>query len=293
MALFFVNTYRKGTKFPKIVLEELLYLSKNIIYAIKYSDRHRRVLFYPDLPSKRSVIAKLLRNLGYNITNNPGEKYQAAVYWKKVTVRKAFSQYAMRESINGKLLNEFCTDISKKFIDTVHCETLGYGLTVNPLTFTGKAVIKSDDNATHDGRIIQCPVDSIQPNYVYQIVVNNQVSEQRVQDIRVPFICGDIPFVYLKYRNINDRFSNGNDSAEMKQVGEIFSDQEVESIIKFCRGVNLDYGELDVLRDRTTNRIYIVDVNYTPWGPPNHLRKEDYQPAIEKLASCFKNRCLG
>jgi hypothetical protein len=33
--------------------------------------------------------------------------------------------------------------------------------------------------------------------------------------------------------------------------------------------MGLDYGELDVLRDADDGRLYVVDVNTTPFGPVN------------------------
>ena len=37
-------------------------------------------------------------------------------------------------------------------------------------------------------------------------------------------------------------------------------------ILAVCREMGLDYGELDVLRDREDGRLYILDVNDTPSG---------------------------
>jgi len=45
----------------------------------------------------------------------------------------------------------------------------------------------------------------------------------------------------------------------------------------------LDYGELDVLRNKNDGKIYIVDVNNTPQGPPANTEKEQGIEAIRKI----------
>ncbi len=66
---------------------------------------------------------------------------------------------------------------------------------------------------------------------------------------------------------------------------------ECERIQAFCRVIGLDLGELDVLRHATDGRIYIVDVNYMPFGPPKPMRLVDalqalwsYSAALLRLA---------
>jgi hypothetical protein len=49
----------------------------------------------------------------------------------------------------------------------------------------------------------------------------------------------------------------------------------------------LDFGGLDVLRDREDGRIYIVDVNKTDMGPPSALTAKDKLTAMRGLAQAF------
>lgn len=57
--------------------------------------------------------------------------------------------------------------------------------------------------------------------------------------------------------------------------------------------MGLDWGELDILRNKDDGRAYIVDVNNTPAGPPNHLSKEDKERALQQLATTFARVFLG
>ena len=53
-----------------------------------------------------------------------------------------------------------------------------------------------------------------------------------------------------------------------------------------ARKLGIDYGEFDVLRDKD-RRIYVVDANNTPYGPPNELSEGDCTRALVLLANEF------
>jgi hypothetical protein len=53
------------------------------------------------------------------------------------------------------------------------------------------------------------------------------------------------------------------------------SEQECQDIIMYCRRIGLEYGEIDILRSDEDGKIYIIDVNNTPWWPPNKLSDVD------------------
>jgi len=59
-------------------------------------------------------------------------------------------------------------------------------------------------------------------------------------------------------------------------------------ISEFCSRIGLDYGELDVLRNKDDGKIYIVDVNYTPWGPPAKLSDDENRIALIRMSEVFK-----
>ena len=61
----------------------------------------------------------------------------------------------------------------------------------------------------------------------------------------------------------------------------VFSADELAMIARFNARMGLDWGGLDILRDRADGRIYIVDVNKTDLGPVIALSWSD------------KARCMG
>jgi hypothetical protein len=178
-------------------------------------------------------------------------------------------------------------DISKILVEKNFNEIFGYSSFINPLEYKGKAVKKNDINAKHDGEIIDCPVQKIEEGFIYQKLIDNSFSDNLIMDIRVPVIKKTVDFVYLKYRYIDIRFKNITIKSEIKKTSEIFSSEEIILINEFCKKNHLEYGELDILRDKTDNRIYIIDVNNTPQGPPANTSKKDKKFALNEIAKEF------
>ena len=48
-------------------------------------------------------------------------------------------------------------------------DVFGYALDVDPTTYTGRIVKKLDENATHDGEVVDGPIpaDDVAPGFVY------------------------------------------------------------------------------------------------------------------------------
>ena len=59
--------------------------------------------------------------------------------------------------------------------------------------------------------------------------------------------------------------------------------QECQDIIMYCRRIGLEYGEIDILRSDEDGKIYIIDVNNTPWWPPNKLGDIDRNIALNMM----------
>lgn len=182
----------------------------------------------------------------------------------------------------------------KSFIDVAHMKVFGRSVCVIPdeIVSGGRYLTKSDENAAHDGKIVSYEEiktlgDADLSGLVLQRVINNVLDDNSVFDIRVPIVGSEIPFVYLKSRPKNNRFSNINSSSCIVGVPDVFTEAEVEQIMSFCRELNFEYGELDVLVDVTTKEIWIVDVNNTPGGPPNGLSRKEMDVSVGLLAGAF------
>lgn len=164
-----------------------------------------------------------------------------------------------------------------------------FPLEVDPTRHSGAVVRKSDANAAHDGAVIHCPISAgdIDTKSSYTVLVNNERDGGVVEDMRVVWIGSLMDFFYLKRRPLADRFSNTNTFVTMEETAAHIGAEEHRHIGSFARAMGLDYGEMDCLRDKDTGRLYIVDINKTPSGPPNGLSKRDARAAVRRMAVRF------
>lgn len=289
--MFIINKYREDMPLPKRLLEDIIFRFRYLRLYFKNNRKIKTFLFYPQYPSKRSVLYKIFGLMDYNRTNNPVLKYDYVINWQHATFRK---EIPFLEELHKKqyVINLKCNDISKKYVDSVFKSVFGYCTEIDPVTYKGFCVKKNNINAMHDGKIIECPVKIPDKNYIYQKLINNTYDDTQVQDIRTPVIKGNIPVVYLKRRPAEGRFAREKTTSRIGNPDEIYSDEERKKIKKFCEKMNLEYGDMDILRDNDDGKIYIVDVNNTPHGP-GQLSKKEKKYALEKLAREFKKAFMN
>ncbi len=202
----------------------------------------------------------------------------AAFYFEDATWGLGASLGSTR-CINGE-----CTDVSKSEVARVFERVFGYPLAINPETECGEAVEKSELNGAHDGRIIACPRPP-QRERVYQRLIETG-TDAYVEDLRTPCAGGAPVVVFIKRRPRGDRFANHNTSVTLADPRRLFSRAELATIQTFAREMKLDWGGLDILRERGTGRLYIVDVNKTDM-PPLALPFMDKMRASRKLGAAL------
>jgi hypothetical protein len=189
----------------------------------------------------------------------------------------------------ARLINFDCVDVSKSRIAAAFEAAFGYELALDPAAHRGPAVEKSELNGAHDGRIVACPSPA-RPGYVYQRLIDNRAAQrggdgaELVEDFRCPTVGGRPVCVFIKRRAIATRFANQNCEVELTTPERVFSPDEIARIGDFARRLGLDWGGVDVLRDRAEGRLYIVDANKTDMGPPIALPLSDKLAATRALA---------
>ena len=227
--------------------------------------------FIPDVPRPWYLIRAACTWARITIANDPAEA-DCLFFFEDATW--SARQHA-RSSKPG--LNFGCDDISKSKVARTFESVFGYSLALDPTTFAGPAVEKSEVNARHDGRIVTCPCAPRQ-GYVYQRLIDT-FDGAHVHDLRTPCVAGVPVVVWEKFRPESGRFSPHNIKVIARDPATVFSDDERDGIRRFCTAMGLEWGGLDILRDRQDGRIYIVDVNKTDAGPVIAL------PLREKLRS--------
>jgi hypothetical protein len=98
---------------------------------------------------------------------------------------------------------------------------------------------------------------------------------------------GQPVLVFKKRRPTGRRFANENVSVEWVRPEQVYSPAEIDLIRRFCSEIRLDWGGVDVLRNSTDGRIYIVDANKTDMGPPVALPLGQKLRATRLLARAF------
>jgi hypothetical protein len=188
----------------------------------------------------------------------------------------------------ARLVNFGCADVSKSRVASAFDAAFGYPLVVDPTSHRGPAVEKSEINGAHDGRIVQCPAHRL-PERVYQRLVDNRSADPEfVDDLRTCTVGGRPICVFIKRRPTAQRFQNTNCEVEFRTPESVYSPAEIEQIAAFNRAIGLDWGAVDVLRDRSDGKLYIVDANKTDMGPPIALPLADKMEATRLLAAAFR-----
>ncbi|MEM9466241.1 MAG: hypothetical protein AAGA90_12775 [Actinomycetota bacterium] len=242
--------------------------------------------FSPELPAPKSGMFAVAQATGRPVRRGVSDT-EPTFAWGDRTVMPAPSA-ALRAA---DAINVDCTDISKHHVDEVHGEVFGRALTVDPLTHVGPMVEKSDDNAVHDGRIVEGPLTSTVDGCVYQRVVDATDGDEAV-DLRVAVTGDRLAFVLEKRRPITDRFSNDN-SRVIVCSDDVFTSEERRRLVALARGLGMDLGEFDVLRDRNDGLIWVVDANKTPYLRPAGLSEEDRQATVAALVEALEATLLS
>ncbi|MDX1292356.1 MAG: hypothetical protein R3265_06080, partial [Hyphomonas sp.] len=192
---------------------------------------------------------------------------------------------AVRDGV--KLVNFACDDISKSTVASAFEGAAGYSLSVDPTTHQGRMVEKSEMNAAHDGRILEGPLDTPLPGKTYQRLVDNEIDGGLVEDLRCCIVDGSPIIVFRKRRPLDRRFLNENVQVLLDEPRNCYTTDEITVIEQFAASIGLDWGGVDVLRDRSSGRIYIVDANKTDMGPPVALKLGDKLKATRRMAQAF------
>jgi len=249
---------------------------------VKGREPRAKICFFPRKPRSYYAIWPVCQLADVKIVDDPAEA-DLNFYFEDREFRTA----PLPPPSAKPALNIGCHDIRKSVVSRIFEEIFGYSLRVDPLVHKGLAVEKSELNGKHDGRIVSCPVDAPRHDRVYQRLVDNTFDGREFIDIRTPVVGGQAPFVYLKRRSRDLRFSNDNHRVDLAPVDAMLSKDELVKIADFTKAIGLDFGGLDVLRDREDGRIYIVDANKTDMGPPSALSAQDKLKAMRGIADAF------
>jgi hypothetical protein len=240
--------------------------------------RRIKVWFTPTRPRPWYIIWAACAWAGLQMADS-AEDADAAFYFEDSTRGQSVA------APHAKRFNFQCTDVSKSRVAAVFESVFGYPLALDPQTHHGQAVEKSEENGRHDGRLIACP-GTPRAGAVYQFYIDTAI-DGVAQDLRTCCVGGEPVIVMIKTKPLGASFSIQNTSVRAIDVDQMFSPDEQRQIARFNHAMGLDWGSLDILRERSSGRLYIVDVNKTDVGPPVVLSWADRVRVTEALAQAL------
>jgi hypothetical protein len=227
--------------------------------------RHNRALpddapvlnFFPGRPPANAKILKAMKLLGIRI-GLAARADQPTIAWEG---RALFAAGAVAR-LPGNAINRRCLDLSKSHVDRTWAEVAGYSISVDPFLHDDVMVVKSEENGMHDGRLVIGPLERRREGYVYQRLIDSREAGW-IKNMRVFIVGSEMPLVFDVWRQFPHWFESVG-MAMPRQAHELLSPPEIELIMRFARALGMDYGEMDVVRDRHSGLIYGVDANRTP-----------------------------
>lgn len=264
------------------ILMWLPYLALTGVAAVwaRAASRNRlKIWFAPDIPRPWYMIGGAALWGGIARARSPREA-DAAFYFDDATAGEEAPPPGL------PAINFHCTDVSKAHVARVFEEVFGYPLSIDPTVADGPVVEKSDRNGVHDGRIVHAPAIP-QEGKVYQRLVDTEAGGFN-HDLRT-VCCGGRPlFVAHKRKTAGESFAIHTRRATVERPDMLFTDEELVLIARFNSQLGLECGGLDILRDRTDGRIYIVDANKTDLGPVIALSWLDKARTMRRLGRALE-----
>jgi hypothetical protein len=238
-----------------------------------------RIWFTPDRPRPWYLVWAAAAWAGASVVADPSQA-DAAFYFDDTT------RADPAPPTHACAFNFGCSDISKSRVAEVFESVFGYPLALDAAKADGLGVEKGEANGVHDGRLVWLPTRA-RPAKVYQKLVDN-IDNGLAVDLRTPIVGGRPVVVFIKKRPAETRFANFNATVELAAPEDIYTPAEIGRLTAFARAMKLDWGGLDVLRDKPSGRIYIVDVNKTDMGPPTALPFLAKLKALSSLAAALR-----
>lgn len=251
------------------------------------------VLFYPDPPIQHPghSLSKTIRYFqiaGHKLTNDFNSDWDIAVHWNYNDIKNTEPRLINNERM---VINRNLKNVRKDYTDKIFTEVFGYS-SLADTDKLGYCIRKSNRQSAHDGVVKRTPCIQ-EPGYVYQLFLDNRNSISTVYDIRIPILMGNIPLIFIKCRGIEGSFENtlsNNKKYWIENPEHSLYSWEIELVREFCEKMGFDLGEIDAIRDNSTGKLYIIDVNDIPGGAVFEHIKNGKQ--VERQLAYFLNGIL-
>lgn len=279
-----VSSFRHPFELVKIFSRYSLHTVLLILYGFnrRKTCTKRELTILPRRPLPCYTIWGIAQVLGLKLVTRPVEK---GILWLDVTT---ISPHESNTKCT-KAINSSCRNIKKSFVSSTYQNVFKRSIDVDPKSYRGLIVQKSEINGAHDGRILSAPLISPRSDCCYQKLIDNRTQDgMRVVDERVVIVGNMIPLVYRKERSIEKRFESSSIQTKPLDPNDVFSSIEQRQISHFAKEIGMEFGELDIIRDKSDGNIYIVDANKTSIAPPINLSFSERLAALKIVGAAFE-----
>ena len=223
-----------------------------------------KILLYPH--------KKLKNRLGWGLSLIEGiemgtrKDFDVAFHWNYNDIKTPLNELDFLLNSTKPVYNISLRSVAKKWVDEHMTEALGYSSLVDaPPGRDMVCVVKRNKQSrgqAHTSHILwdNNYLDKTQPDYrISQRFIDTERNGM-CEEYRVFIFCDNF-FTVRKRKPVSKRFKSNASEYALIENENIFSQEEIKGIFRFTNSIGLDFGEIDVLRDKNDGRIYIVDVN--------------------------------
>ena len=216
--------------------------------------------------------------------NHDVSDIKIAIHWNYNTICPADD---LLKLISKKLpfINANLNNVSKSYVDQIFTKIFGYSSFIDPSQSHGYCVRKSELQAAHDFKIIRLPAKK-EKGFVYQKLIDSRSSLTHFEEMRVCIFKNTISCVFIKSKQISNPIKGFDLAWFYSHANDFLSENEQFLILLFSKEFGLDYGELDILRNNSDGKIYILDVNNMP---ANFLFRKLAADQIDRAKSFYAN----
>jgi len=221
-----------------------------------------KIFFYPEEPKRFALwenkVLRYCQSLNIKMTSSLVSDFDAVMFWSyNKGLWEPDSVYKVLCE-NHDVINARCYDARKTYNEKVMMDVFGYN-SIADSSYTGRVLKKSIYQGEHD----MTPVESVgdEDGYIYVKEIDN-TDGKRVVDYRIYVFDDFIPFVIVKDKPIRKRYGGASKARlSVCDAYYYFEPDEIKNILSYCKQYGSHITELDVLRDNTDGRIYVVDNN--------------------------------
>lgn len=222
-----------------------------------------KLLFYPDNTKDGAKVFSYCQWLGIENITDPTKDGIIAVFFNHPNPECIYpkDETIIELSKKYKVYNLNCNNTRKSHVAKIHKKVFGYNADIEN-NYRGRVFRKSELQYQRDEEIL--PAIGTNPDYYYMKYIDTFEKGMGYVHHRVPYFDGEIPIVIKVGKRHPYKRKRSTNKHQIGKPGEFFKQYELRLIKKFCKKIGLDYGELDVLRDIKTKKIFVVDVNDKP-----------------------------